>query len=68
MVATSSTFLVVLFRDLSRLLHVVRHGTEPLVYSHHPREAATSTCLAIIFGWIMGVSRIVVENRGGGLL
>ena len=36
-------------RDLFRLLHDVRHGTEALVYSDYPRDAAASTCLAIIF-------------------
>ena len=39
-------------RDLFRLLLDVLHGTETLVYSNHPREAAAYTCLAIIFGWI----------------
>ena len=28
------------------------HGTEALDYSNYPREAAASTCLAIIFGRI----------------
>ena len=36
-------------RDLLRLLDAVRHGTEALVYNH-PREAAASSYLAIIFG------------------
>ena len=27
------------------------HDMEACVYSNHPREAAASTCLAIIFGW-----------------
>ena len=31
-----------------RLLHAVPHGTEALVYSNYQREAAASTCLAII--------------------
>ena len=31
------------------MLHAVLHGTEALVYSNHPREAAASTCLAKIF-------------------
>ena len=35
-----------------RQLHAVRHGTEALVYSNHPREAAASSYLAIIFGRI----------------
>ena len=35
-------------RDLFRQLHAVRHGTEALVYSNHPREAAASSYLAII--------------------
>ena len=35
--------------DLFRLLHAVMYGTEALVYSNHPREAAASPCLAIIF-------------------
>ena len=34
--------------DLFRLLHAVMHGTKALVYSNHCREAAASTCLAII--------------------
>ena len=38
--------------DLSRLLHALLHGTESLVYSNHPRKAAASTCLVIIFGRI----------------
>ena len=38
--------------DLSRQLHAVWHGTEALVYSNHPREAAASSYLAIIFGRI----------------
>ena len=38
--------------ELFRLLHVLLSDTEALVYSNHPREAAASTCLAIIFGWI----------------
>ena len=38
--------------DLFRMLHAVRHGTEALVHSDHPREAATSTCLVIIFVYI----------------
>ena len=38
--------------DLFRLLHAAQHGTEALIYSIHPREAVTSTYLAIIFGRI----------------
>ena len=38
--------------DRFLLLHVVRHGMEALVYSEYAREAAASTCLAIIFGRI----------------
>ena len=33
--------------DLFRQLHAVWHGTEALVYSNHPREAAASSYLAI---------------------
>ena len=33
------------------MLHAVWHGTEALVYSDHPREAAASTGLATIFGF-----------------
>ena len=39
-------------RDLFRQLHAVWHGTEALVYSSHPIEAAAY--LAIIFGRIAG--------------
>ena len=35
-------------RALSRQLHAIRHGTEALVFSNHPREAAASSYLAII--------------------
>ena len=55
MIASSNTFRPhpgMVIRDLSRQLHAVRHGTEALVYSNHPREAATSSHLAIIFGQI----------------
>ena len=38
--------------DLFRLLHVVRYGTEALVYRNYPRESVDSKCLAIIFGRI----------------
>ena len=31
------------------LLHAVRHGTEALVYSNLPKEAAAFTCLAVIY-------------------
>ena len=47
MVASSSIFVI---RDLFCLLHVVRHGTEALLYINYPREAAASTCLATISG------------------
>ena len=36
--------------NLFRLLHVVLHGTEALVYNSYSMEAAASTYLAIIFG------------------
>ena len=39
-------------RDLFHPLHAVWHGTGALVYSNHPREAAVSSYLAIIFGRI----------------
>ena len=55
MIASSSTFRphpAKGHRDLFRLLHAVMHGTEALVYINHPREAAASTSLAIIFGRI----------------
>ena len=55
MVASSSTFRPHperVIRDLFRQLHAVRHGTEALVYSNLPREAAASSYLAIIFGRI----------------
>ena len=51
MIASSSTFWVI--RDLFRQLHAVWHGMEALVYSNHPREAAASSYLAIIFGRIV---------------
>ena len=43
MIASSSTFRPHPergIRDLFHLLHVLRHGTEALDYSNHPREAA----------------------------
>ena len=57
MVASSITFRPHperVIRDLFCQLHAVRHGTEALVYSNHPREAAASSYLAIpvIFGRI----------------
>ena len=55
MIASSSTFRPhpgKVIRDLFRQLHAVRHGTEALVYSNHPRFAAASSYLAIIFGRI----------------
>ena len=55
MIASSCTFrphLGRFIRDLSRQLHAVWHGAEALVYSNHPREAAASSYLAIIFGQI----------------
>ena len=53
MISSSSTFCPHsgrVIRDLSRHLHAVWHGTEALVYSNHPTEAAASSYLAIIFG------------------
>ena len=38
---------ITVIRDLFRQLHAVRHGTETLVYSNHPREAAASSYLAL---------------------
>ena len=56
MIANSSTFRHHpgrVIRDLFRLLGgCVRHCTEALVYSNHPRAAAASSYLAIIFGRI----------------
>ena len=55
MIASSSTFCPhpgMVIRDLFRQLHAEWHGTEAQVYSNHPREAAASLCLAIIFGRI----------------
>ena len=55
MIASSSTFRPYsrrVIRDLFRQLHAVWHGTETLVHSNHPREAAASSYLAIIFGQI----------------
>ena len=45
MIASSSTFRPYpgrVIRDLFRQLHAIRHGTDALVYSNHPREAAVS--------------------------
>ena len=57
--ARSWSYALVLFRMTSALLlfrmtlrvvySVVRHGSEALVYINHPREAAASSYLAIIF-------------------
>ena len=55
MIASSSTFCPHpgrVIRDLFRQLIAVRHGTEALLYSNHPRKAAASSYLAIIFGRI----------------
>ena len=55
MVASSSTFRPRLERvigDLFHILHAVRHGTEELHHNNYPMEAASSTCLAIIFEWL----------------
>ena len=55
MIATSSTIRPHpgrVIRDLFRLLNAVRHCMEAIVYSNHPREAAASSYLAIIFGQI----------------
>ena len=52
MIAGSSTFCPhpgKVIRDLLRQLHAVWHGTEALVYSNHPREAAAFSYPAIIF-------------------
>ena len=49
MIVSSSTFFPHpgrVIRDLFRQLHAVWHGTEALVYSSHPREAAASSYLA----------------------
>ena len=57
MIASSSTFcphLGRVIRDLFRQLHALWHGTEALVYSNHPMEAAASSHLAIILGRIDG--------------
>ena len=70
MIASSSTFRPHpgrVIRDLFRQLHAIRHGTEAVVvYSNHPREAAASSYLAIIFGWIAsgvgGGPRVVVST------
>ena len=55
MIASNSSFRPHpgrVIRDLYRQLHAVWHGTEALVNSNHPREAAVSLYLAIIFGRI----------------
>ena len=58
MIASNSTFCPHpgggggVIRDQLRQLHAVWHGTEALVYSNHPREAAASLYLAIILGQI----------------
>ena len=49
MIASSSIFCPYpgrVIRDLFRQLHAVWHGTEALVYSNNPREAAASSYLA----------------------
>ena len=54
-IASSSTFRAHpgrVIRDLFRQLHAVQHGAEALVYSNHPRKAAASSYMAIIFGRI----------------
>ena len=53
MIASSSTFRPNPgrdIRDLFRQLHAIWHGTEALVYSNHPREAAAFSYLVIISG------------------
>ena len=55
MIASSSIFRPRpgrVIKNLFRQLHAVWHGTEALVYSNHPRQAAASSYLAIIFGRI----------------
>ena len=55
MIASNSTFCPHperVIRDLFSQLHAVWHGTEALVCSNHPREAAASSYVAIIFGQI----------------
>ena len=55
MIASSSTFSPhpgMVIRDLFHQLHAIHHGTETLVSSNHPKEAAASPYLAIIFGRI----------------
>ena len=55
MIARSSTFRPHpgrFIRNLFRLLYAVQHGTEALVYINHPRDAAASLYMAIIFGRI----------------
>ena len=52
MIASSSTFRPHprrVIKSVCRQLHAVLHGTEALVYSNHPREAAASSYLAITF-------------------
>ena len=56
MIASSNTFHPYpgrVISDLFRQLHVLWHGTEAPVYSNHPRGAAASSYLAIIFGRIV---------------
>ena len=56
MIASGSTFRPHpgrVISDLLRLLQDVQHGTEALVYSYHPREAAASSYLAIILGGLL---------------
>ena len=50
MIASSSSTFVPIIWDLFCLSHAVRHQTEALVYNDHPREAAASSYLALIFG------------------
>ena len=57
MIASSSTFCphpgrVIRGESGESQLHAVWHGTEALVYSSYPKEAAASSYLPIIFGRI----------------
>ena len=54
-------------RDLLRQLHDVQYGMEALVHSDYSREAASSTCLTIIFGRIAnGIPWFLRSTAGTG--
>ena len=64
MITRSSTFCLPSEEGLwylSRLLHALLHGTEALVYSNHPREAAASTYLASCVPWFLHSTAVSMQ-------